>query len=229
MPPSPVAPSHVHPSASVAPLTGVILAGGRATRFGGNPKGLAVVGSARILDRVAGALAEVTAGLLMIAHASDADRWLPGVAVAGDLYPGCGALGGLHAALAHAARARAGTDVLVVAWDMPFVTASLLRALIQARHDAAADAVLPVHPDGHDEPLCALYAARCTAVAERLLQQGERRARALADAVDARRLPPAVLAPVGDPRTLLLSVNAPADLAHARALVAGPHTAHERS
>jgi molybdopterin-guanine dinucleotide biosynthesis protein A len=229
MPPSPVAPSHVHPSASVAPLTGVILAGGRATRFGGNPKGLAVVGSARILDRVAGALAEVTAGLLMIAHASDADRWLPGVAVAGDLYPGCGALGGLHAALAHAAVARAGTDVLVVAWDMPFVTASLLRTLIQARHDAAADAVLPVHPDGHDEPLCALYAARCAAVAERLLQRGERRAGALADAVDARRVPPSDLAPLGDPRTLLLSVNAPADLAHAHALIAVPHPEHGRS
>ena len=201
-----------YPTPSAA-LTGVILAGGRASRFGGEPKGLATVGEARIVDRVARALSEVTDALLVIAHAPNADRWLSGVPVAGDLHPACGALGGLHAALAHAA-----TDVVVVAWDMPFVTAPLLRQLLLARHHAAA--VLPVHPDGHDEPLCAFYGAGCASVAERLLQQGERRAGALADAVDARRLRPSVLAPLGDPRTLLLSVNTPADLAHARALVA---------
>ena len=202
-----------HPKPGAA-LTGVILAGGRASRFGGEPKGLATVGESRIVDRVARALSEVTDALLVIAHAPDAGRWLPGVPVAGDLHPGCGALGGLHAALAHAA-----TDVIVVAWDMPFVTAPLLRLLTRARHDAAA-AVLPVHPDGHAEPLCALYGAGCASVAERLLQEGERRAGALADAVDARRLQPSDFAPLGDPRTLLLSVNTPADLTRAHALLA---------
>ena len=186
-----------------------MLAGGRARRFAGDPKGLASFGGARIVDHVAGALAAVTDTLLLIAHAADAAHWLPGVPVAGDVYRDCGALGGLHAALAHA-----GTDVLVVAWDMPFVTASMLRMLLDARRGTAA-AVVPVHPDGHDEPLCAFYGAGCTSVAERLLQRGERRAGALADAVDAVRLAPDTLARLGDPRTLLASVNTPAELAHA--------------
>jgi molybdopterin-guanine dinucleotide biosynthesis protein A len=190
------------------------MAGGRASRFGGDPKGLAVVGASRIVDRVADALHEVADALLVIAHAPDAHRWLPGVPVRGDVHVDRGALGGLHAALVHAA-----TDVLVVAWDMPFVTAPLLRALLDARRappDPAA--VLPVHPDGHGEPLCAFYGARCAPVAERLLQQGERRAGALADAVHARRLAPSALSAFGEPRTLLLSVNTPADLARAHAL-----------
>ena len=190
------------------------MAGGRARRFGGDPKGLAVVGASRIVDRVAGALREVADALLVIAHAPDAHRWLAGVPVQGDVQRDRGALGGLHAALVHAA-----TDVLVVAWDMPFVTAPLLGALLHARRaspDAAA--VLPVHPDGHDEPLCAFYAAGCTPVAERLLLQGERRAAALADAVHACRLTPDALRAFGDPCTLLLSVNTPADLARAHAL-----------
>ena len=205
----------MHPSVPDTTRTGVVLAGGRASRFGGDPKGLAPFGGARIIDSVADALAAVTDRLLVIAHSADAEDWLPGVPVAGDVYPSCGALGGLHAALA-----RAGTDVLVVAWDMPFVTAPMLRMLLEARRGTAA-AVVPVHPDGHDEPLCAFYAARCTGVAERLLQQGERRARALADAVDTVRVAPDTLARLGDPRTLLASVNTPAELTHARTLLVG--------
>ena len=46
------------------------------------------------------------------------------------------------------------------------------------------DAVLPLGPEG-PEPLCAWYAPSCLAVAERLLAGGERRARALAEAVHA--------------------------------------------
>jgi molybdopterin-guanine dinucleotide biosynthesis protein A len=206
----------------IATLTGVILAGGRASRFGGAPKGLASVGGRRILDRVAQSLAATTDALLLIAHAPDAERWLPGVRVAGDVHAGRGALGGVHAALAHAA-----TDVLVLAWDMPFVTASLLGALRDVGRDVArhtgfrqAAAAVPQHPDGHLEPLCAFYSAPCVAVAERLLQDGARRAATLAETVGAVHLSGAALARHGDPRTLLLSVNSADDLARADALAA---------
>ncbi len=48
--------------------TGVILAGGEATRYDGRPKGLESVGGLRIIDRVAAALGEVTDDLLLIAN-----------------------------------------------------------------------------------------------------------------------------------------------------------------
>jgi molybdenum cofactor guanylyltransferase len=96
--------------------TGVILAGGGASRFGGRPKGLERVGGARIIDRVAGALQPVTDDLLLIANDPLAAEWRAGLRVAGDVLQNVGSVAGIHAALVHA-----GGPALVVAWDMPFV------------------------------------------------------------------------------------------------------------
>ena len=198
-------------TAGAVPITGVVLAGGAATRFGGVAKGLERVGGVRIVDRVAGALGAVCDALLLVANAPDAGAWLPGVRVAADVFPDLGSLGGLHAALVHAR-----TAVIVVAWDMPFVPASLLVALREAGAAGAA-AVVP-DGEGGPEPLCAYYAPRCLTTAERLLHDGERRARALGDAVGARRLRSADVARYGDPRTIFRNVNTPADLASAHAV-----------
>jgi molybdopterin-guanine dinucleotide biosynthesis protein A len=197
-------------------VTGVILAGGRASRFGG-PKGLAEVGGARILDRVAAALGEVADALLLIANDPTAAGWLPGVRVAGDVVTNRGALGGVHAALHHARGA-----ALVVAWDMPFVPAALL-AELRAMGDAGAPAATPESrsPRGV-EPLCAYYGAACLAAAEqRLRDVPEGRhvcpSTLLAD-VGAARLPLARVTSVyGDPDILFMNVNTPDDLARARA------------
>lgn len=197
------------PHGAHAPPTGVILAGGRASRFGGRPKGLESVGGARIVDRVAAALRAACDPLLLVAHAPDAGDWLPGVRVVGDVHREMGALGGLHAALWHAR-----APVLVVAWDMPFVTATLLQALL-ALGRSGARAALPRHPDGHVEPLCAYYDDACVHDAEALLLAGERQAAALGRAVDAAMLDGDLLAALGDPRTLLASVNTPDELARA--------------
>lgn len=198
-------------------VVGVVLAGGRATRFDGRPKGLEVVGATRIVDRVADALAPLCEALLLVADAPQAAQWLPAARVVGDVRPGLGSLGGLHAALAHAR-----APVLAVAWDMPFVTTPLLAALRDAGRTGAC-AVRPMHRDGRVEPLCAYYDARCLDVAERLLDAGERRARALGDAVGAVgavALQGAALDALGDPEVLLSSVNTADDLARARARIA---------
>jgi len=216
-------PSSVRHAGAAAPVasrvTGVVLAGGGATRFGGAAKGLARVGGDRIIDRVAGALGAVCDELLLVANAPDAAAWLPGVRLARDVLPGLGSLGGLHAALAHAG----GAAVVVVAWDMPFVPASLLAALRDAGA-AGATAVVPESDDG-PEPLCAYYGPACRRVAEALLGAGERRARALGEAVGARRLGVREVARHGDPRVLFWNVNTPDDLAAAEAVVPGAKVA----
>jgi molybdenum cofactor guanylyltransferase len=188
--------------------TGVILAGGGATRFGGAPKGLAQVGNMRIVDRVAAALRDSTDALLMIANSPDASTWLRDVPTHPDVRPGTGALGGLHAALAHA-----GAPILLVAWDMPFVPSALLRAL-RTRGEAGADAVLP-ESDGSRrgvEPLCAWYAPSCLPAIEAALDAGERRVVAFHDAVRVERLPLAEVAALGDPARMFSNVNTPDDL-----------------
>lgn len=198
--------------AGASRVTGVILAGGLASRYGGRAKGLEVVGGRRILDRVAAALADAADELLLVANHPDADGWLPGVRVAGDVRPHAGSLGGIHAALVHA-----GGPALVVAWDMPFVTAPLLRALRALGSDA--DAAVPESDSSRRglEPLCAYYGPACLPAIERRLDAGDRRVIGFYDDVRLRRLDAAAVARFGDPALLFLNVNTPAELALAEA------------
>ena len=189
--------------------TGVILAGGAHTRFGA-PKGLETIGGARIIDRVAHALQETTDSLILSANAREAAEWLPGVEVVRDLTPEQGPLGGLQAAFA-AAR----DSILVVAWDMPFVTTSLLRALRQ-RGEEGAVGVVPVGESGDPEPLCAWYAPEMRRLIDELLARGERRASALVSAPGIVTLSSPQVARHGDPAMLFASVNTPEALERAR-------------
>lgn len=192
-------------------VTGVVLAGGLATRYDGRAKGLERVGGRRILDRVAAALADAADELLLVANDPASAEWLPGVRVAADVRPRAGSLGGIHAALVHA-----GGPALVVAWDMPFVTAPLLRALRELGDDA--DAVVPESDSKRGlEPLCAFYGPACVPAIERRLDAGDRRVIAFYDDVRLRRLDAAAVARFGDPALLFLNVNSPAELALAEA------------
>jgi molybdopterin-guanine dinucleotide biosynthesis protein A len=185
----------------------VILAGGRSSRYGGVPKGLELVGGRRIVDRVADALRSVTDRLLLVANDPGAGAWLPGVRTVSDVRPGAGSLGGIHAALVHA-----GTPILLVAWDMPFVPPALLRAL--RRLGEGADVAVPESDSSRRgvEPLCAWYAPSCIAAIERRLDAGDRRVVGFFDEVRTRRLPADEVARHGDPLRLFHNVNAPDDL-----------------
>jgi len=195
--------------------TGVILAGGAAVRYGGAPKGLERVGGIRIIDRVAAALRDVSDELWLIANAPEATTWLPEARVGADVITGAGGLGGLHAALHHT-----GTDVVLVAWDMPFVPAALLGRLRDLGR--GADVVVPDSGSRRGiEPLCAWYGQTCLPAIEASLDAGDRRMIGFHDRVRVARLPAGAVAEFGDPATLFMNVNSPDDLilaeAHARA------------
>lgn len=192
-----------------AKCTGVILAGGAASRYGGLPKGLVRVGGRRIIDRVADALASSADELLLVANDPSAAAWLPGVRVEADVRPGCGSLGGIHAALWHAR-----TPVLLVAWDMPFVPGALL-AELRARSDDV-DVVVPTSGSRRGlEPLCAHYGPRCLSAIEARLDVDDRRVVGFYDAVRVHRLAPDEVARFGDPTRLFLNINTPEDLERA--------------
>ena len=206
-----------------ARCTGVILAGGHASRYGGQAKGLERVGGVRVIDRVALALASVSDELLLIANDPLGPTWLPGVRVAGDVREDCGSLGGIHAALVHAA-----SPVLVVAWDMPFVSSWLLgalRALGESGHDAA---LAESGSKRGVEPLCAWYAPACIAPIERALDAGDRRVVAFFDAVRVARMPAGEVARFGDPERIFMNVNSPAELALAERYASTPDAGDRR-
>lgn len=197
--------------------TGVILAGGQASRYDGRAKGLEIVGGTRIIDRVATALAEAADDLLLIANTPDAESWLSGVRTAADVLPGQGSLGGIHAALAHAK-----TPVLVVAWDMPFVPAELLSCLRAL--GARADAAVPESDSRRGlEPLCAWYSQACLAPIERRLQAGDRRVVSFFDDVRVARLGAEDVRQFGDPELMFMNVNTPDELAKAEEHAAADH------
>jgi molybdopterin-guanine dinucleotide biosynthesis protein A len=191
----------------VTRCTGVILAGGAASRYGGRPKGLERVGGRRVIDRVADALREAADDLLLIANDPVSREWLPDIPTANDVRMNCGSLGGIHAAIV-----RAAAPVLVVAWDMPFVPPALLRRLRDG--GVRADATLPESGSRRGlEPLCAYYSPSCVPAIERRLDEGDMRVVSFFDDVRVERVPEREVRMFGDPAVLFMNVNTPDDLA----------------
>ena len=142
--------------------TAAILAGGRARRLGGLDKSRMIVGGRTILPRQLDVLQRVVSRMVIVAnepeHFADA-----GVPVLVDAVPGSGSLGGIYTALVDASG-----PVLVLACDMPFVTAPFLARVIEAGQEV--DVALPRGNDGY-HPLCACYAPACADPIRRRLEQ----------------------------------------------------------
>lgn len=196
-----------------AVCSGVILAGGTGSRFAGGAKGLARVGGSRIIDRVAAAVRFAADDIVLIANDPQATTWLPAVSVRADGQPWRGSLAGLRTALLCA-----GGPALVVAWDMPFVSGPLLRA-IRAAGEARGTAVIPEGPRGC-EPLCAYYRQDALPVIEAQLVAGDFRVRALASRLPgAWTMPRAEVERFGLTDRLFFNINDVDDLAVADRMV----------
>jgi acetylornithine deacetylase/succinyl-diaminopimelate desuccinylase-like protein/molybdopterin-guanine dinucleotide biosynthesis protein A len=165
-------------SARIGDCTGVLLAGGAATRMGGVPKGLLRMGGETLAARSVGLFRRLFARAMVVAN-EPAPYAALGVPVVPDAIRGRGAPGGLHAALAAAAT----PWVFAAGCDMPFLDADAI-AFLAARREGA-DAVL-VRFRGHVEPLHAFWSRGCLPVLERLLAEGEPSFRDLAGAVRTR-------------------------------------------
>jgi molybdopterin-guanine dinucleotide biosynthesis protein A len=191
--------------------SGAVLAGGGSTRFGGLPKGLCEVGGQRVVDRVLGALHAAADECFLITNDPQIAA-VAGVPVYGDTRPERASLVGLHSALFHCHYA-----ALVVAWDMPFVSATLLEQLRTVGERAGAPAI-PTGPRGL-EPLCAYYPRSVLPVIEAQLDRGERRLSTFLAALgDVVVLSPNEVAAFGPAERLFANINSPADLAVAREL-----------
>ena len=192
---------------------GAILAGGTASRFGAKPKGLEKVGGERILDRVVRNVQAATGSPpLLIANSDDASEWIDGLEVVGDIYKECGSLGGIYTAVAHHESA-----VLVVAWDMPFLTVDLLAELI--RRSADVDVCIPesAGPLGV-EPMCAVYGPACREPIKAQLDDEDYRATGFHSAVRVELLPLTESERFGDAEKLFFNINTASDLERAEEL-----------
>jgi molybdopterin-guanine dinucleotide biosynthesis protein A len=200
-----------------------ILAGGQARRFGGCDKGALVVNGQTIRTRQLAALAQIASDIMIVGEAarnvqrgdiapdsSDAGPQacdLNGAAglplrTIPDRIPGCGPLGGLHTALSEAR----GDALVVVAGDMPFVSAPFLAHLLALTSEA--DAVVPMTGRGY-HPLCAAYTRACLEPIVRRLAEGQLKVTEVLGDVRVRKVTTAEMCVFGDPDTLVANVNTP--------------------
>ena len=191
-------------------VRGAILAGGGATRFGGRPKGLEVVGGERILDRLARLMTDALGEPpLLVANAPDAPGWRPDLRTVSDSKPGYGALGGIYTAVLSAP-----APVVCVAWDMPFVSEPLLQALADGL--TTYDAILPESGGRRGvEPLCAGYGPACAEAIAASLDQGDLRAIGFHGRIRVGTLSLDQVEALADPELVFFNVNTAEDLTRA--------------
>ncbi len=200
--------------------TAAILAGGRAQRLGGRDKSRIIVGGRSILARQLDVLNRLVPRVVIVSN--DVEAFADaGVPVLPDAVPGCGSLGGIHTALADA-----GGSVLVVACDMPFVTAPFLARVIEA--GCEADIVIPRGPDGY-QPLCANYGPACRAPVQRRIERGALKVVDLLADVRVHEIGPEEIARFDPDGLLLLNLNTADDLARAEQAAGGPAPASRQS
>lgn len=145
-------------------IAGAILAGGRATRYGGANKAALDVGAGRtILEHIVGELTAAGVGEVIVCSSDEAAKAAPGMKAVPDSRAHLGPLAGVEAALAHfvglggelAAQPRYGATVLL-ACDMPGVTAAVISALIDAFRGGTARIVVAETADFSWHPLCSV-------------------------------------------------------------------------
>jgi molybdenum cofactor guanylyltransferase len=146
---------------------GYVLVGGRSSRMGRDKALLPFRGST--LGRYVADIAAAAAGTAVIVGRPARYASL-GYPVIPDRYPREGPLGGILTALAHTAA----DWNLVLACDMPGISADFLRELIEAAEATATGVLLPCGPSGRPEPLCAIYNRNVREAIEQAFERGER-------------------------------------------------------
>jgi molybdopterin-guanine dinucleotide biosynthesis protein A len=156
-------------------VAGVILAGGRSRRMG-RPKATLEWHGSTLVRRVGGLVARAVDGPIVVVLAPGQEVPALPFELVEDAREGEGPLLGIAVGLG-ALRGRA-EIAYVSAVDVPLLDPAFVRRVIAALGEA--DAAVPVGP----EPLAAAYRVELADTAERLLEAGERRARALLEHVN---------------------------------------------
>jgi FdhD protein len=147
-------------------ITGVILAGGRSSRMGSN-KALLPYRGGRFIEAIHRQLREIFPEVILVTNNPAQYQFLPCSKVP-DLFPGMGALAGIHAGLVYSRTER----IFTVACDMPYLNSGLIR-FIASRPDRY-DVVVPESANGL-EPLHARYGKGCLPAMEACLAAGRKR------------------------------------------------------
>jgi len=189
--------------------SGWVLAGGQSSRMG-SPKALLEIGGRTLIARAVHLLQSVCSPVTVIGNP---DSYRPlGLTAVADERAELGPLGGILTALALTR-----TDWnLVVACDLPYLSAEWLRYLAARAVRSSARVVLPQSASGA-EPLCAVYHREAAATIRAAIGQGRLKVTRALEGLPIESVSPEEILPF-DPRGLLFqNLNTPEDFERARA------------
>lgn len=144
-----------------AAVTGVILAGGKSTRYGEN-KALVKVGGTSLIEQVVRVMQSQFSRVLLVTNSPREYSHL-NLPMHRDLIPGLGPLSGIHTGLSLIS----GEAAFFAACDMPALNPDLIGYMLSVREDF--DVVIP-RIGKNVEPLHAIYHRRCLPAIERLIK-----------------------------------------------------------
>jgi molybdopterin-guanine dinucleotide biosynthesis protein A len=142
-------------------VVGCILAGGKSSRMGSD-KCFLMFDGLSLIERAVNLLGAVFPTVVVLSGKQRELAFL-GVPILPDIKKECGPLGGIHAAFVHTGAAR----LFVLACDMSFVSADLIRHIVACERSSATIPTM----NGRVQPLCALYARDCLPAIERALEE----------------------------------------------------------
>jgi len=198
--------STVVAAARISDCTGALIAGGRASRMAGQPKGLLLVGGEPIAARSLRMFEALFDGGALVVANDPAPYARFGAPIVPDLVSGKGAPGGVHTAISAAPTGW----VFTAGCDMPFVSAEGIALLAERR--AGVEAVV-VRWQGRLEPLHALWSRACLPLLSRLLAEGDPSLQSIARAVRAAIVEEREWRTVDPDGRAFLNANTPEDLA----------------
>ena len=187
-----------------------ILAGGSSSRMGTN-KALLEVGGRGMLCRTAQLLRPLVDDLFLVADDAAPYAGL-GLPIIPDVHTGRGAIGGIHAALRHAAHPL----VLCVACDMPHIGRGVIELLLSSA-GPDNDALIP-RVGGWAEPLLAVYGRTASAGFERAILAGRLRVMDALEGLRVRFVDESELRVSDAGLHSFVNVNTPGELAAARVI-----------
>ena len=191
------------------PVSLAIIAGGQSRRMG-RDKAFVELGGSALIERVIQRSADIGQAETILITNKPADYAHLGLPMRRDALPGKGSLGGIYTALLHAKN----PAVLVLACDMPFVNAELLRFMI-AQLDADTDIVVP-RVAGYPQALHAIYRVTCIQPIRAQLEANRLKIIRFYDQMRVRYLDEADYAEFDADGSSFANLNTPAELEQAR-------------
>ena len=189
--------------------TGVILAGGKNSRFSGKNKALVHVGGKRILDRIYEVFTILFDKIILVTN--DPVQYMEwDFDIVTDIFPIRSSLTGIHTGLFYITTPYA----FFAACDIPFIKKELIEILLDSV-EPSIDIVIPETSKGL-EPLCSVYSKRCLKPVEEQLEKQSLKIERMFQQVRVKKISEDILRTIDQDLLSFSNINTPDELTRAK-------------